>query len=113
MAHSRMKIRKGDTVMILAGKDKKKTGKITAVDYEKRKVEVGGLNTIIKHAKPSQVGQPGGIEKRSRMIDISNVGIVHPTKKGATSRVGFEKTGTGDKATKKAVLRQAGNKELK
>ena len=81
------KIRKGDTVQIIAGKDKGSEGKILSVDPKNGKVVVEGLNMVTKHSKPSQANPNGGIVEKEAPIDISNVMLVVG---GKTTRVGFE-----------------------
>ena len=83
---STMKIKKGDTVKVIAGKDNNTEGKVLAVDAKKGKVLVEGVNMITKHSKPSQANPNGGIVKKEAPIDISNVMLVV---KGKTTRVGF------------------------
>jgi len=84
---STIKIKKGDTVKIIAGKDKDKEGKIVSVDQKKAKVLVEGINMITKHAKPSASNQNGGIIQKEAPIDISNVMYVH---KGKPTKIGFK-----------------------
>ena len=83
---STMKIKKGDTVKVIAGKDNNTEGKVLAVDAKKGKVLVEGVNMITKHCKPSQANPNGGIVQKEAPIDISNVMLVV---KGKTTRVGF------------------------
>lgn len=78
------KIKKGDTVRVITGKDKGREGKVTAV--KGGKVVVEGINEVTKHTKPSQANPQGGIVHQSAPIDVSNVMYVS---KGKTSRVGF------------------------
>ena len=86
-----MKIKKGDMVQIIAGKDKDKEGKVIAVDHKKGTVTVEGANMITKHTKPSAQNQNGGIVNQEGPIDISNVMYVV---KGKVTRIGFtEKDG--------------------
>ena len=85
-----LKIKKGDTVKVIAGKDNGKEGKVIAVDQKNSKVLVEGVNMITKHAKPSQANPNGGILQREAYIDISNVMLVF---KGKTTRVGFKVEG--------------------
>ena len=82
-----MKIKKGDTVKVIAGKDKDKEGKVLSVDAKNSKVVVEGVNMITKHAKPSAANQNGGIIQKEAPLDISNVMYVS---KGKVSRVGFK-----------------------
>ena len=84
---SAMKIKKGDTVKIIAGKDKDKEGKVLSVDSKNAKVVVEGVNMITKHAKPSNANPNGGIVQKEAPIDISNVMLVY---KGKATRVGFK-----------------------
>ena len=85
-----LKIKKGDTVKVIAGKDNGKEGKVVAVDAKNGKVTVEGVNMITKHAKPSQANPNGGILQKEAPIDLSNVMYVH---KGKTTRVGFKVEG--------------------
>ena len=85
-----LKIKKGDTVKVIAGKDKDKEGKVIAVDPKKGTVLVEGVNMITKHTKPSMANQQGGIIHQEGPIDISNVMYVH---KGKATRVGFKMDG--------------------
>ena len=83
------KIRLNDEIIVLAGKDKGKTGKVTKVLVESSKVFVEGVNLIKKHQKPvPQLQQAGGIVEKEAPIHVSNVAIVNPTS-GKADRVGF------------------------
>lgn len=84
---STLKIKKGDTIKVIAGKDKDTEGKVLSVDAKKGKVLVEGVNMITKHAKASQANPNGGIIQKEAPIDISNVMLVV---KGKTTRVGFK-----------------------
>ena len=85
-----LKIKKGDTVKVIAGKDKDKEGRVIAVDPKKNTVLVEGVNMITKHTKPSMANQQGGIIHQEGPIDLSNVMYVH---KGKATRVGFKMDG--------------------
>lgn len=85
-----LKIKKGDTVKVIAGKDKGKEGKVLAVNAKKNTVLVEGINMITKHTKPSMANQEGGIVQQEGPIDMSNVMYVH---NGAVTRVGFKMDG--------------------
>ncbi len=85
-----LKIKKGDTVKVIAGKDKDKEGKVLSVDSKNSKVVVEGINVVTKHAKPSAANQNGGIIQKEAPIDLSNVMYVH---KGQATRVGFKVEG--------------------
>ena len=87
---STMKIKKGDTVKVIAGKDNGKEGKVVSVDPKNGKVLVEGVNMITKHTKPSAANQNGGIVHKEAPIEISNVMYVH---KGKATRVGFKLDG--------------------
>ena len=80
------KIKKGDTVKVIAGKDKDKEGKVLTVDQKNNKVVVEGVNMITKHSKPSAANPNGGIIQKEAAIDASNVMLVH---EGKATRVGF------------------------
>ena len=82
------KIKKGDTVKVITGKDKGKEDKVLSV--KDGKVIVEGVNTVTKHAKPSQANPQGGIIHKEAAIDVSNVMYVN---KGKTTRVGFKLEG--------------------
>ena len=84
---STMKIKKGDTVKVIAGKDKDKEGKVLSVDKKNGKVVVEGVNMVTKHAKPSAANQNGGIIQKEDALDMSNVMYVY---KGKPTRIGFK-----------------------
>ena len=81
------KLRKGDRVIVLTGKDKGKEGEITSVDPKAGKAVVDGINIAIRHEKQSQASQGGRVPK-ALPIDLSNLALVDPKEGGAT-RVGF------------------------
>ena len=80
-----LKIKKGDTVKVIAGKDKGKEGKVMSVADGKLLVE--GINVVTKHSKATQDNPKGGIIKKEAPIDMSNVMYVH---KGQATRIGFK-----------------------
>ena len=82
------KIKKGDTVRVITGKDKGREGKVTAV--KDGKVVIDGINQVTKHTKPSMQNQQGGIVHQEGPIDISNVMYLH---NGKPTRVGFKMDG--------------------
>jgi large subunit ribosomal protein L24 len=82
-----MKLRKGDTVEVITGKDKGKRGEIQRVLPEKNKVLVTSINVATKHAKPRRANDRAGIIDRDMPIHASNVMLVH---KGKRVRVGYE-----------------------
>ena len=84
---STMKIKKGDTVKVIAGKDKDKEGKVLSVDKKNGRVVVEGVNMVTKHVKPSAANQDGGIVQKEAALDESNVMYVH---NGKPPRIGFK-----------------------
>ena len=85
-----MKIKKGDTVKVIAGADKGTEGKVIAVNHKNNTVLVEGVNMITKHTKPSAQNQQGGIVHQEGYIDASNVMLLH---NGKATRVGFKMDG--------------------
>ena len=81
-----MKIKKGDMVKVIAGKDTDKEGKVVKVDHENGRVVVEGINMLTKHTKPSAQNQQGGIVNVEGAIDASNVMLLVD---GKATRVGF------------------------
>lgn len=110
MASSVFKIRlkKGDTVVVRSGKYKGKTGKIVATHPADNKVTVEGINIVKKHMKPNRTYPQGGIIELTKPIAVSKVGIYDATAKKA-SRVGF----TVDKEGKKVRVMKTSGKEIK
>ena len=100
-----MKIKKGDMVKVIAGKDKDKEGKVIAVNRKKNTLLVEGINMVTKHAKPSMQNQQGGIIEKEAPIDISNVMYLY---KGKPVRVGF----SGEKSNKVRVAKVNGKTEV-
>ncbi|PIS14440.1 50S ribosomal protein L24 [Candidatus Shapirobacteria bacterium CG09_land_8_20_14_0_10_39_12] len=87
-----MKIKKGDKVKILIGKDAGRTGTVEFVLGKKNEVLVGGLNIFKKHAKPRGEGDRGGIIDKSRPLNVAKVALICP-KCGKTARVGYRTIG--------------------
>ena len=83
------KIRKGDTVVVLSGKDKGKSGEVIRSMPKESKVVVSGVNVAARHRKPSQVNPQGGIERKEAPLHVSKVAIADP-KSGKATRVRFE-----------------------
>ena len=92
------KIKKGDLVKVIAGKDNGKEGKVLSVDVKNHKVLVEGINMVFKHSKPSYQNQQGGIIEKEAPIDISNVMYLH---KGKPVKVGFKGEGKDKKRVAK------------
>ena len=89
-----MKLKKGDVVVVIAGKDKGQEGEVVQVLPSANKVIVNGINTAKKHSKPNRANQQGGIIDRDMPIDASNVMLVH---KGKPTRVGYKVNADGTK----------------
>jgi large subunit ribosomal protein L24 len=83
----KLHIRKGDTVIVIAGNDKGKKGKVLEVIIDKNRVIIEGVNMITKHVKPSANNPEGGIEKTEAPIHISNVMVIDPSN-GEPTKVG-------------------------
>ncbi len=86
---SAAKIKKGDRVVVLSGKDKGKTGEVTKAMPKDGKVLVSGVNIITRHKKPSQANPQGGLERAEAPLHISKVALEDP-KTGRATRVRFE-----------------------
>lgn len=105
---SNMKIKRGDKVVIIAGKDKDKEGKVLHVDRKSNRLIVEGVNMIHRHTKP-RGGQPGAIINKEALIHASNVMYIH---NGKPTRIGYKLEETeknGKKATvKKRIAKSTG-----
>lgn len=104
----KIRLSKGDTVIVTAGKYKGKTGKVLATHPRENKVTVEGINIIKKHQKPNKAYPQGGIIDITKPIWVSKVAIVDPSTKKA-SRIGFK---IDDKDNKVRVFKSSG-KEIK
>lgn len=96
-----LNVKKGDNVLVLAGKDKGKTGKVLSADPKTNRVVVDGVNIITKHNKPRSAQVPGGIEKTNGTIDVSNVQIICPACGKATRVANGEVNGKKNRLCKK------------
>ena len=85
----KLKIKSGDTVLVIAGEHKGQQGIVLKVDREKNRAIVEGINLVSKHTKPSAKNPQGGIVKKEAPIHISNLSLIDPKTKKAT-RVGYE-----------------------
>ena len=85
------KIRKGDAVVVLAGKDKGRTGTVTKVFPKEQRVLVAGINMVQRHTRPSQGDPQGGIKTKEAPLHVSNVAFVDTN--GKPTRVGFRVDG--------------------
>jgi len=102
-----MKIRKGDTVKVIAGKDKGKTGTILMTLKDTDQVIIEGINVAKRHQKNKRTRSQGQIIEKSMPIHVSNVGLMEGDK---AVRVGYIMEGEGDKAKKVRVARPSGKK---
>ena len=103
---SAAKIRKGDKVVVLSGRDKGKTGEIVSALPKDGKVVVSGVNIATRHKKATQANPQGGLERREAPMHVSKVAIVDP-KDGKATRVRFE---TSDDGKKVRVAARSGEK---
>ncbi len=90
------KLKTGDKVVVIAGKDKGKRGEITRVFPSEGRAIVSGVNLVKRHNRPTQANPEGGIESKEARIQLSNLMIEDP-KDGAPTRVGFRVTDEGEK----------------
>jgi len=103
------RIKVGDSVIVRSGAEKGKTGKVTKVLPKESKVIVEGVNVRKRHQKPTQALPQGGVFEEAKPIDISKIGIVHPSKKDIASRIGYKIDSKGNKQR----LYKATGKEIK
>lgn len=89
---TKLKIKSGDTVKVIAGDHKGSEGKVLRVYKDKNKAVVEGINMVSKHTKPSAKNPQGGIVKKEAPIHISNISLIDPKSKTPT-RVGFKMEG--------------------
>ena len=82
-----MKLKQGDKVVVISGKDKGKEGKVMSINAKKHTAVVEGVNMVTKHAKPSAANQQGGILHQEAPIDLSNIMYVY---KGKTTKIGYK-----------------------
>ena len=99
----KFRLRKGDDVVVISGRDKGKTGSILRVIRSEDRVIVDGINMVKRHTRPSQA-QPGGIVNKEAPIHISNVALADP-KDGSATRVGYKFLEDGRKVR---VAKQSG-----
>ena len=101
---SKLHIRKGDEVIVLAGDDKGRKGKVLKVLVAKQRALVEGVNMVSKSMKPSAKNPQGGIVKQEAPIHVSNLSLIDP-KSGKATRVGMKKT---DDSKKVRVAKKSG-----
>lgn len=105
------KIRKGDLVEVLAGKDKGKTGKVLRMVADGERVVVEGVNEHKHHIKPNQQGRESGIVRKEAPLHISNVALVSPTT-GQRVRVGFDTVLAADGSPRKVRVVHSTGEQL-
>lgn len=108
MTMPKLKIKKGDTVVVLTGKNKGVTGEVLRTLPRDSKVVVKGVNVLAKNLKPSQANPQGGIERKEAPIHVSNVALADPKTSKAT-RVGFTTDKEGNKVR---IARKSGEQIL-
>jgi len=101
-----MHVKTDDTVIVISGRDKGKTGKVLAVSPKEGKVIVEGCNIVSKHVKPRKAGQPGGIIKAESAVYASKVMLVDPDS-GKRTRVGYKLL---DDGSKERIAKRSGAK---
>lgn len=105
---SKMHIKKGDTVYVLAGEDKGKTGRVLAVEAAKERAVVEGVNIITKATKPTAQYPQGGFIKKEAPVHISNLSLIDP-KSGKPTRIAIKRTDDG----KVIRISKKSNEEIK
>jgi large subunit ribosomal protein L24 len=97
----KIRLKKGDTVIVRSGKYKGKTGKVVATHPTDNKVTVEGINIVKRHLKPNSEHPQGGIIEETKPIHVSNVGVVDPATKGSSkkkpARIGYKLNSKGEK----------------
>lgn len=101
-----MKVRKGDTVQVLTGKDKGKRGTVLHTERDQSQVVVDGVNMVTRHMRNRRTRSQGQVIQKPMPIDVSNVALVH---KDAPVRVGYTFTGEGAKKKKVRIARPSGD----
>jgi large subunit ribosomal protein L24 len=91
----KMKIKKGDTVVVISGRDKGKTGEVLRVLRPEHRAVVQGVNIARRHTKP-RMGEPGGIIEKELALDVSNIALVDPAS-GKPTRIGYKTLDDGRK----------------
>lgn len=93
---TKLHVKKGDKVVVIAGKDKKKTGRVLMVLPKENRVVIEGVNVVKRHTKPNPQSPEGGIVEKEAPIHVSNVALADP-KTGEPTRVGFKVLQDGTK----------------
>ena len=87
-------IRRDDTVIVISGKDKGRTGRVVSVDWKRERILVEGVNIVTRHTKPNQANQQGGLIKMESSVHYSNVQLYNPTLKRGV-RIKTQKSDAG------------------
>jgi large subunit ribosomal protein L24 len=109
MTTFKIRLKKGDMVIVRSGKDKGKAGKILTTHPRLNKITVEGINIVKKHQKPTRSNPQGGIIKMSRPLWVGKVGIVDPSHKNRAAKIGYK----FDKSGKKTRIYKSSGKEIK
>ena len=102
---NKVKLKRGDMVKVIAGKEVGRTGRVLMIDREKSKIIVEGLNMQTKHQKSNRTNQTGGITRREAPFHISNVMYLHKDK---PTRLGYKLEESGGKVVKKRYAKSTG-----
>ncbi|MDE3059452.1 MAG: 50S ribosomal protein L24 [Pseudomonadota bacterium] len=102
--NKKFKVKKGDEVIVIAGREKGKKGKIREMITDKSRVVVEGVNMVKRHQKPSQANPQGGIVEKEASLHVSNVALIDP-KSGKPTRAGYK---LSDNGTKQRIARRSG-----
>ncbi|MCL1845589.1 MAG: 50S ribosomal protein L24 [Defluviitaleaceae bacterium] len=103
--NNKVKLKRGDTVQVIAGKEVGRTGRVLLIDRQKNKIVVEGLNMQTKHQKSNRANQTGGITRREAPLHISNVMYLHKDK---PTRLGYKFEESGGKPVKKRYAKSTG-----
>jgi large subunit ribosomal protein L24 len=102
---NKVKLKRGDMIQVIAGKEVGRTGRILLIDREKGRVVVEGLNMQTKHQKPNRANQTGGITRREAPLHLSKVMYIHKDK---PTRLGYKLEDVGGKVVKKRYAKATG-----
>ena len=96
-------IRRDDTVIVISGKDKGRTGRVVSVDWKRDRVLVEGVNVVTRHTKPNQSNQQGGLIKMESPIHYSNIQLYNPTlKRGVRLKINYSDAGIKNRVCAKS-----------
>tara|TARA_B100001996_G_C18582701_1_gene562891 strand:+ start:578 stop:919 length:342 start_codon:yes stop_codon:yes gene_type:complete len=96
-------IRRDDTVIVISGKDKGRTGRVVNVDWKRERILVEGVNVVTRHTKPNQANQQGGLIQMESSVHYSNVQLYNPTlKRGVRLKIQTSDTGVKNRVCTKS-----------